>query len=227
MKDRWGLLCLGFILAVGVSGCLKGTEQDPQIYAGVAIYHSSPDSPDVNIIIDSEVINSVPFKYKNYSNYIEVLDGGRRFRFNKSTDGSNLIDATLNFEEGKSYTLFIVNTLSKIELLRIEDITDFPASGNGKIRCLQLSPDAPQVEIRWQGESTPLFGGLTFKQLKDFIEVPASKKSVEVKVIGGSGQIVILPDVDIQEGKNYTILVEGFDKPPAFINGLTARVIAN
>ncbi len=221
------LLCLGLFFSVGMSGCLKENAPEPQIFAGVAIYHSSPDSPDLNIIIDNEVINSVPFKYQNYSNYIEVLDGGRRFRFNKSSDGSNLIDATLNFEESKSYTLFIVNTLSKIELLRIEDVTDFPASGNGKIRCLQLSPDAPQVEIRWQGESTPLFSGLTFKQLKDFIEVPANKKTLEVKVIGGSGKIVTLPDVDIQEGKNYTILVEGFDKPPAFINGLTVRVIAN
>ena len=227
MKDRGGVLCLCFILAVGMSGCLKDTEQDPQVYAGVAIYHCSPDSPDLNIIIDNEVINSVPFKYQNYSNYIEVLDGDRRFRFSKSIDDSNLIDATLNFVETKSYSLFVINVLSKIELLRIEDVTDFPASGNGKIRCLQLSPDAPLIEIRWQGEVNPLFSGLTFKQVKDFIEVPANKNSLEIKVIGGSGRTVIVPDVEIKEGKNYTILVEGFDKPSAVINGLTARVIAN
>jgi hypothetical protein len=227
MLVRRGLVCLGLFFSVGMSGCLKDEASDPQIFAGVAIYHSSPDSPDLNIIIDNDVINSVPFKFLNYSNYIEVSDGGRRFRFNKSSDGSNLIDATLNFEESKSYSLFVINTLSKIELLRIEDITDFPASGNGKIRCLQLSPDAPQVEVRWQGQSTPLFSGLTFKQVKDFIEVPAIKNTLEVKVIGGNGRSVILPDVDIREGKNYTILIEGFDNPPVFINSLSARVIAN
>lgn len=227
MKESWRLSLVGLLLILGISGCLKNDTPEPQLYAGVAIYHSSPDAPDLNIIIDNEVMNTLPFKYKNYSNYIEVLEGDRRMRFNGSSDGTNLVDAILNFEVNKSYTLFVINTLSNIELLRIEDATDFPSSGNGKVRGLQLSPDAPQVELKWTGESTPLFSGMTFKQVKEFKEVPSGKYSLEVKVIGGSGRTIIVPDIEIKEAGYYTILIEGFDSPSVFINGLTARVLAN
>lgn len=220
-------MLVGLLLTVVMIGCLKNDTPQPQLYAGVAIYHSSPDAPDLNIIIDNEVINSVPFRYKNYSNYIEVLDGDRRIRFNSSKDGLNLVDAILNFEVNKSYTLFVINTLSNIELLRIEDATGFPSSGKGTVRCIQLSPDAPQVEVKWTGESSPLFSGMSFKQVQDFKEVPSGKYSLEVKVIGGSGRTIVLPDVEVKEGGYSTILIEGFDNPSVLINGLTVRVIAN
>jgi hypothetical protein len=227
IKMTGRLLFLGLVLIIWMAGCLKNDTPEPQMYAGVAIYHSSPDSPDLNIILDNEVINTVAFKYKNYSNYIEVLEGDRRIRFNNFSDGTNLVDATLNFEVNKSYTLFVINTLSNIELLRISDATDFPSSGTGKVRCLQLSPDAPQVELKWTGESTPLFSGMTFKQVEDFKEVPFGKYSLEVKVIGGTGRTIVVADVEIKEGGYYTILIEGFDNPTAISNTMTARVIAN
>ena len=227
MKVAKRLVLVGLLLTAGMGGCLKNDPPQPKLYAGVAIYHSSPNSPDLNIIIDNEVINTAAFKYKNYSNYIEVLEGDRRLRFNNFSDGTNLVDATLNFEVNKSYTLFVINTLSNIELLRISDATDFPSSGKGKVRCLQLSPDAPQIELKWTGESTPLFSGMTFKQVKDFKEVPFGKYSLEVKVIGGSGRTIVVPDVEIKEAGYYTILIEGFDNPPATSNTMTARVIAN
>lgn len=227
MKEAKRLVLLGLLLIVGMSGCLKNDTPEPQLYAGVAIYHSSPDAPDLTIIIDNAVINTAPFKYKNYSNYIEVLVGDRRMRFNSFSDGTNLVDATLNFEVNKSYTLFVVNKLSSIELLKISDATDFPSSGNGKVRCLQLSPDAPQVEVKWTGDSKSLFSGMTFKQVEDFREVPSGKYSLEVKVIGGSGRTIVVPDVEIKEAGYYTILIEGFDNPSVFINGLSVRVIAN
>jgi len=227
MQGRSGLLLMGLLLAFGMGGCLKDNAPEPQIYSGVAIYHCAPDSPDMNIVIDNEVINTVPFKYKNYSNYLDVVEGDRRLRFTNFSDGSSLVDETLNFENSKAYSLFIINTVSQIELLRIEDTANFPSSGNGNVRCLQLSPDAPQVEVKWVDESTPLFAGMTFKQVKEFKEVPSGKRSLEVKVIGGSGRTLVVPDVDIQEARNYTILIEGFDNPFALINGFTARVITN
>ena len=228
MKEIWRMMSCGLLITFGMTGCLKNDAPQPQLYAGVAIYHSSPDAPDLNIILDNEVINTAAFKYKNYSNYIEVLEGDRRIRFNSFGDGTNLVDATLNFEVNKSYTLFVINTLSNIELLRIDDATDFPSSGNSRVRCVQLSPDAPKIDIKWIGESTPVFSGLTFKKVENFKEVPAGTYSMEVKVIGGSGRTFVVPDIQIKEAGFYTVLIEGFDSQPSGIpNGLSARVISN
>ncbi len=215
------------ILTIGLIGCLKNEKIEPQKLAGVSIYHSSPDAPDMNIIIDNEVITSQAFKYKNYSNYIDVKEGDHRIRFNRFNNGVALLDSTFSFEVNKSYSLYIVNTLAKIELWMREDGTYLQASGNGRVRCLNLSPDAPKIDVRWTSESSPLFSGLTFKQASDFKEVPINTYSLEVKMIGGKERTVTLNNIEIKEGGFYTILIEGFDNlPVGNTNVFSARVIS-
>ena len=51
---------------------------------------------------------------------------------------------------------------------------------------------------------------------------------MQVKVKGGSGITLVVPDVQIKEAGYFTILVEGFDILPANnANALSARVIGN
>ena len=220
-------LC-GFIMALGLTGCLKNEKIDPQKLAGVSIYHSSPDAPNMNIIIDTEVITSQAFKYKNFSNYIEVTEGDHRIRFNRFNDGGHLLDSSFHFKVNKSYSLYVINTLAKIELLMREDVSDLPLSGNGRVRCLNLSPDAPKIDLRWISETSPLFTGLTFKQASDFKDVATNTYSLEVKMIGGGGRTVILSNIEIKEGGLYTVLVEGFDNlPVGNTNVFSARVISH
>ena len=229
MKKMWRLILCVFILAVGMTGCLEKNNIEPKVTASVSIYHSSPDAPELNIIMDKVVINLLQaFKYKNYSNYLEVEAGIRNFRFNAYSTGTNLVETNLDFEANKVYSLFVMNTLSRIELLRTVDVTDPPASGNARVRFIHLSPDAPEIDIIWGGETTPVFSGQIFKQASAFKDVPAKTYSMQVKVKGGSGITLVVPDVQIKEAGYFTILVEGFDILPANnANALSARVIGN
>ncbi|MBK5279898.1 MAG: DUF4397 domain-containing protein [Bacteroidia bacterium] len=227
MKN-WYVMLGGLLLTVWMTACLKNDTPEPQALAGVSIYHSAPDTPDLNVIIDLEVINTQAFRYKNYSDYLPISAGDHNFRFNDFSNGTNYVSSDLTVEVNKAYSLYVINTLSKVELLLVSDASEFPSSGNAKIRCLQLSPDAPQVEIKWVGEPSPLFSGLNFKTVVDFKEVVVNTYSMEVKVVGGTGQTFIVPNVEIKEGMLFTILIEGFDNPASGTsNPLTARVISN
>ena len=228
MRKAWQLMLCGYIMLFGLSACLKDEKVEPQKLAGISIYHSSPDTPEMNIIIDDEVITSQAFRYKNYSNFIEVTEGEHRIRFNRFDNGVSLLDSTFSVEVNRSYSLYIVNTFAKLELWMREDLSDLPVSGNGRVRCLNLSPDTPKIEVRWVGESSPLFSGLAFKQASDFKDVPTNTYGLEVKMIGGSGRTVTLTSIAIKESQFYTILVEGFDNLPAGnTNVFSARVISH
>jgi Domain of unknown function (DUF4397) len=228
MRKVMGLVLCGFILALGMTACLKNGDIAPQNSGGLSIYHSSPDAPDVNIIIDNEVINTEAFKYKNYSNYVDVQAGDRRIKFNSYSNGANFVDSTLSFEANKFYSLFMVNVVSKAEVIKTQDAGDFPSAGKAMVRFVHLSPDAPPVDINWQGETSLLFSGKAFKEVTVFQEVPAKTYIMEVKVKGGSGITLVVPDVLIKEAGFYTILLEGFDSPPVNNNNkLSARVVAN
>lgn len=229
MKRELGLLLYGLSLILGISGCLKDQNIISPITASVQIYHSSPDAPDLNIAIDQKVITEQPFKYKNYTNYIDVEPGARNFRFNTFTGGSNLVDSTLHFLADSSYSLFVVNTLSKIELIRTFDVAHLPSPNHGMVRFVNLSPDAPTIEIALKGpQNSSAFSAQAFKQASAFKEVFAEVYTMEVKVKGGSGVTITIPEIKILEMGYYTILVEGFDIPkPDNKNSLSARVIGS
>lgn len=228
MKKMSRLILCGFILVIGLSGCEKRLEVEPQLLSTVALYHSSPDAPDVNVFIDNEIVTTQAFKYKNYSSYLYVDAGNRNLRFNAFTGGTNLVNATLNFELNKVYSLFMINRLSSIELLRISDESALPTFGNGMVRFVHLSPDAPEVEITWAGQTTPVFSGQTFKQASAYKEVKADTYSMLVKVKGGSGTSLVVSNVEIKDAGYFTILLEGFDSAPAGgTAALSARVLKN
>ncbi len=229
MKKMWRLMLCGLVLAMGMTGCLKNETQQIQALANVAVYHSSPDAPEMNIFIDKVAITTQPFKFKNYSNYLTVEEGDRNFRFNNYTNGTNIVDSTMSFEVGKSYSIFLVNTLSNIELLRTADVAAAPPSaGKAMIRLIHLSPDAPSVDVTWAGDASAFFAGQTFKQASDFKEISANTYSMTVKENGGKGVSIVVKDIILKEGQYYTILVEGFDTlPTGNLNALSARVVQN
>jgi hypothetical protein len=223
-----GFVLCGLMLVSALVGCNKKLEDDPQLLSQVTLYHSSPDAPDVNVFIDNEIVTTQAFKYKNYSNYLYVDAGNRNIRFNNFTGGANLVNETLNFELNKVYSLFLVNRLSSIELFRISDESALPTTGNGMVRFVHLSPDAPEVEISWAGQTTPVFAGQTFKKASAYKEVKANTYSMVVKVKGGSGASLVVSNVEIKDMGYFTILLEGFDSAAAgSATALSARVIQN
>jgi len=227
-KAGRGMVCC-LIMTVGLMGCLKHEGVDfPKNAAGVSIYQSSPDAPEVNFLVDGKIMNATGLKYKNYTNYIDVDAGDRSIKFNVNGTGANVADTTFQFETGLFYSVFLMNTAAKGQILKTQDVSDFPASGKAMIRFIHLAPDAPPVNINWKGETTLLFSGKEFKSVSAFQEVTAGTFTMEVKEIGGSNTIVSVTNVQIKEGGFFTILLEGFDTPPANnTNKLSARVVTN
>lgn len=215
LKFRSVLLSLALVIVL--ASCMDDGDDlvgEPVEVAYVSIYHAAPDAPEFDIVVDGRVINNNPFEYSAYSGYLNFFTGDREIKFNVVNANNSLIDTTFNFEDGKAYSVFAVNTLPNVEALLVVDSAASPAAGKAMVRFVNLSPDAAAFELT-ADDSTPLFEAQSFKGATQFQEIDADTYTFGVRNEGGSDTIVSAAGVDITPGKYYTIITRGFVNPPA------------
>jgi hypothetical protein len=200
------------LLTLSLTGCLDNDNdvQPTQPRSFVSFYHGSPDAPDLDILIGSTKINNSPFKYSDYSNYVTFNPGNVQLKFATVNSQSALIDKALTFREDKAYSLFVVDSLSKIDLLVVQDSLVTPAAGKARVRFLHLSPDAPAADLATTGTGgTTLFTNVGFKGVTEFKEINAGSHSFEVKSAGATTVLKAATNINLTEGRIYTFVFRG------------------
>jgi Domain of unknown function (DUF4397) len=206
------------ILTLSLTGCFDDDDNTPQLQpqASVSFYHGSPDAPDLDILINTQKINNLPFKYSHFSDYVPFNPGTFRVKFTSVNNVSAFIDTALTFQQDKAYSIFVVDSLANIEVLVLKDSLVAPAAGQSRVRFINLSPDAPAVDVATTGSSaTTLFSNVAFKGSTEFKDVPAGTHSLQVKTTGGGTVLLPVPNVDLTRGQFYTFVFRGFVSPPA------------
>ena len=175
--------------------------------ARVMFVHASPDAPAVDILVgERKVARDVEFPEN--TSYIPLRSGDRRVRVNVAGTSTTAIDATVNLERRRNYTVFAANNVASIEPLVLQDDLTRPARGNAHIRFVHLSPNAPAVDVAITGGPI-VFGNKAFKDYTPFTPVPAGTYNLEVRVAGTSTVALPLPGIELREGRIYTVFAKG------------------
>jgi hypothetical protein len=197
------------------TGCKLDNDSEPLPPAAyVSVYNASPNSPGLNIILDSKVVNNTSFDYSDHTGYLRFFAGNRKLAFGPFQASNVVADTTMKFEDSKAYSVFVVNNFQDVDLLVLSDNTDEPGAGKAKLRFLNLSPDAPEVNLAEGDNANPLFTGLAFKEPSEFIEVDAKKYDFKVKSLSGD-VLLNMPDAVLLDGWSYTVLVRGYKTVPS------------
>jgi len=215
--SRYRALFFSLALLVLLTSCMDNDDDvvnQPVEVAYVSIYHAAPDAPELDIVVDGRVINRNPFDYASYSGYLNFFTGSREIKFNTVNAANALIDTTFNFENGKAYSLFAINRLPDVEALLVVDSAGTPATGKAMVRFVNLAPDAPSFDVAANGDTTPVFSNLSFKDATQYKEIDANIYDFQIRNSGASDAIVAAEDVEILAGRYYTIITRGFVNPP-------------
>lgn len=195
--------------------------------AEVMVVHASPDAPGVDLLVNDVKVNNSPLTFPNNTGYLELPAGTQNIKVNAAGTTTTVINADLNLERDKDYTVFAINTLDNIEALVLEDDLSDPASGMSHVRFVHLSPDAPAVDIAVQGGPV-LFSNRAFKSATPFTPVSAGTYTLEVRPAGSTTAVLTIPNVELRSGDIYTVFARGFLSPPeGNTNTLGAQVIVN
>lgn len=225
--SAWSII---FAVLFSFTSCLD--DDDPSTtnipVAYVALYHGSPDAPALDIEVDNNQINTAPFDYAEYTNYLRFYTGNRNLKFGPYASSSVNIDTTIMFEPNKGYSVFIVDEFENGEVVVLNDNADPAASGKAKVRVINLSPDAGNVDLMVAGETDNWAADLEFKDATEFTEVNAGEFDFEVRASDNDELLLTLPNTHLQSRYFYTIIIRGYDTPPeGNTNVLAAQIVLN
>lgn len=198
------------VAAVMITGCdpvgSSGTPSQPA--SAVLVAQASPDASPISVTLNGGTINNFP--YGGYTPYNIVNAGTQTFSVTKTGASGKLLDTTFITAEGKYYSLFLVDSLSRLRATIIQDPVTAVPMDSAKIRFLHLAPAATTVDLAMTGGAV-LSANRHFNDqressaLANFTQVKSGTYNLEIRKSGTNEVLVTLPNLNFQSQNIYTI----------------------
>ena len=226
--SRVAFIVLPAIGILGLSGGCELKEDDVDLgpVSQVSLFHTSPDGPNLDILVDDVKINTVPFEYSKTTEYLNFSSGIRSLKLRPYGGGTTAVDTTITLEPDEHFSLFVIDDYDDASVMLLFDNDDAPAEGNARIRFINLSPDSELLQLRIKDVALALTVGQSFTDASQFIELEA--KSYDFEITSAGTKILELPGSILQNQWSYTIYVIGYVTPPTGnTNVLSAQVFSH
>jgi hypothetical protein len=209
-----------------LTSCKEDDTNDDGSYAKVLVTHASPNAPGVDLLVDNSKQNSSALNFPNNTGYIKVESGTRNIKVNVTGTSTTVIEANLMLAKDNNYSVFAVDSVSKISAIVLADDLTAPAAGKAHVRFIHLSPNAPAVDVAVASSGAVVFGNKAFKEYTSFTPLDAGTYNLDVRVAGTATVALVLPAITLEAGKIYTVFAKGF-LGGSGVQALGAEIIVN
>jgi len=201
------------LLATAIfTSCKKDKVKPPVIVkpARLTVVHASPGGPEFTFLINDVAATPKAFTYNTVLDYQDVKAGDKQFSLVKKGTTEVIVKSPVTLKEDKSYTAFVTEKAPKAVFAVFEDDLSAPTGENAKIRFVNLSPDAPALDLIVGGKADAALTKKAFKEATAFVNVAAAAE-VKFEIVENGKTVVLatLEKVKVEKGKVYTIWVKG------------------
>lgn len=214
-------------LVLMLSSCLKdhNTYYAPPA-ASVSFFQASPDQAAIDLYFNNNKVNWNPITYGNGLYYFNAYTGLRTINIYSSSTDTKLFSDTMTLKQNNLYSLFLVEPNGQPQIVSLNDTISQPASGQASIRFVDLSPDAPAVDLALNDSIKVT--NKTFKGFSSFAPITGGKiYTIEVRQKGTSTTLASLSNVTLNSGGVYTIVLSGLANGTTSNDKLTVNYITN
>jgi len=215
---------------VAFTACSKDDNDNNSSTSKLMVVHASPNAPNVDVRVNNNVaLTNVA--YPANSSYTTVNSGATNVKVSPTGTTNYVIDANVNLDANKNYSIFAIDSVSKIKAAVVSDDLTAPASGKAHVRFFHFSANAPAVDIAVTGGPV-LFSNRMFNDqstnasFANFTPLNAGTYNLEVRAAGTNTVVLSLPNIPLTSGKIYTIFAKGFLGGTG-MQALGAQIIAN
>jgi hypothetical protein len=218
------------VLLFVMTGCSKSAQYPTSTtnissVAMVSVVHASPEMSAIDIAFDNNRLNLSFFNYADRVDYFKVYSGNRKFSVFREKNYEALFAKNMYLIPEKYYTIFIVDTLSKMDAVLLQDSSRAPGTDSVRIRFANMSPDLNSVDLYAQGFTAPIATKMNYKSASDFISIKAANDVVfTIRTSGTNSTIAASDKINLITGNFYTIWIAGFMASGA--NASTLKVSA-
>lgn len=194
-----------FLSGILLTSCSKNT--DTTAYAYLSVANMSPTLGTYNIYVDGTKANtSGAVAFGGVSAYSTLTAGSHALGFTTESSIDVLAGKTVNLEENGVYSAFLIDKGSNMDVLLVKDVMTVASADKAFIRFINLSPDAPALDLAVSGAET-LVANKAYKSASDFQAIDPKTYTFELKA--GSLVQTTLADQTLTAGKYYTVISRG------------------
>ncbi|HRV93760.1 MAG TPA: DUF4397 domain-containing protein [Anaerolineae bacterium] len=193
----------------------QGGGYAPENTARLRMVHASPDAPPVDVVVADRLV----FRYVRFGDitfYAPLAAGQVNVKvLTADANRTEVINTNLDLTGDTAYTLLAVGVATNIEPLVLVDDNSLPEAGQAKIRFVNVSPDAPAVDVPVKNGEV-LFDNVAFKSATDYKTVDANRYNLEVRSAGTPDVVLDVPWVGLRPGSVSTVFALGLmnGQPP-------------
>jgi Domain of unknown function (DUF4397) len=181
----------------------------PGPLAYVSVVNGLPGSQPVNFQFDNNEVNYYGIPYGGGLDYINVCTGKREISVYDSQNNTKITSGNADLSNGNYYSVFLTGTPAIPDLLVLNDDIKQPQSGNAGVRLVNLSSDAPAVDLIIQ-QGPSLATNVAYKGSSTFTGVSgANSYNIEIHQTGTGIILASLQNVRFRNGSLYTVILEG------------------
>jgi len=224
------LISIGMLglLSILFSSCLKDKNNGYTPPAAlVSFIQASPDEPPLDLFLNNDRVNAWPINYGDKIDYFRAYTGTRTVNIYNNSTMNTILSDTIHLTQNVNYSLFLVNTVATPQILLLTDSLNKPTSGNAGLRFINLSPDAPAVDLVVEGGAV-LVSNKSFKGYSSFLPIPAKANyTLQVRKTGTSTVLASIPNITLNNGFVYTLWLQGLATTTKTTDTLSARIVTN
>lgn len=213
---------LSFLLValpvVMLNSCSKEGSGPAPSPAGMFIIQASPNAPNTDIYINGQLsLQNIP--YGTDTGYAYATPGSYQFIMAPTGTGTALITQSFNLDTGTRYSIYFIDSVSKLKAVSVVDNLAVPGGDSVGIRYLDFCPDLAYHTIRFENTTTSdvleqngrSFNDQSFDAYKaDFTIIKAGTYNIKFFMLGSGTPFKTISNVPLLKGKEYTLYLKGF-----------------
>ncbi len=204
---------LAILFLVLLSGC-KGEEQVVPSLGLLSVYNVSPTFATYDVMVNNKKLNTADLPFGGGIGYTEFTTGTYQIKFSTAGVNDNILTKSgVSIAQNAFNTLYFIGTSGNFDALVIAD--NFPNTDLDKahVRFINLSPDAPALDLGIKDVSAALTTNKTYKSYSNFIAVDEGAKVFEIKETSSGTVKTTLESTTLVKGYFYTIVSRGKISP--------------
>ncbi len=183
------------------------------IPSNIKCINASPDAPAINFL-DNNTSFSENLNFNDVSAYIPLAPVTSKLSIadNGLSNSLNAFFTTLN--PGSFYSLFAIDSFSKLNMTMVSDVYTIPSADSSMIRFFQFCPDASYITATLENPIDTFYLGTrqfndqnTYSTYVAFKGIPSGDYNLQMQT---SDSTIISTPFNFLGGKVYTIYAKGF-----------------
>lgn len=178
-------------------------------YGSLSIYNASPSYATYDVYINNSKFNSGALPFAGGLKYKQLIEGSYEAKFTVAS-WPDVVYTKSGIAIGSNSfsTLYLTGTSDNFDGLLVADDFSNASTEKAYVRFINLSPDAPALDLRIKDETSNLVSNKPYKGHSGFIAVDAGAKVFEIKETSSS-TVKTTVDKTLVKGNFYTIMAAG------------------